>query len=377
MSPAIPPRSEGPSAAPILRPTAAGRFRGSERSMVMPVLSRFLYWSFPWGPLRRTSWRVSVFLPVLVLLVWPRAQNFAVAVVFVLLLGLAAAWHLAGHTVAAQLLGRPLSGGLVWPLGDLHAVPEFASRRDRMLIAAAGPAASLVGVLTGAWSLSDPATRAALLDPFTFPPLDLQDQVSTDLGVLWLRAHGTLLLINLVPFRPSDAGDLFAAALDRVEAEIPVDRLLAAGGAGCGVLVAGIGLFLNDAWIACLGAVFVAHNVARPGASGGSKWGPSETLHLDEEFAAAFSPVDDEEGDSAAGADPESAPTLGLLARWQARRRAERARRDREFEEQAARRLDELLEKVHAEGLESLTPEERQQLERAADRLRDRGRPAG
>ena len=61
---------------------------------------------------------------------------------------------------------------------------------------------------------------------------------------------------------------------------------------------------------------------------------------------------------------------LSFLSRW-SQARAERARR-REVEQQAAdeRKLDELLDKVHRDGIQSLTPAERRFLEQASSKRR-------
>jgi hypothetical protein len=85
-------------------------------------------------------------------------------------------------------------------------------------------------------------------------------------------------------------------------------------------------------------------------------------------------------GDAGLSDDEEEAgapqPRLSLWQQWKQNRAA--ARRERELEERAAaaRRLDELLDKVHREGLESLTPEERRFLDRASNQYRTQRGPS-
>jgi hypothetical protein len=58
--------------------------------------------------------------------------------------------------------------------------------------------------------------------------------------------------------------------------------------------------------------------------------------------------------------------------RWRQRRRAARLQREQEQREAEDRRLDELLEKVHREGKDSLSDEERRFMKRVSERLRNR-----
>jgi len=63
---------------------------------------------------------------------------------------------------------------------------------------------------------------------------------------------------------------------------------------------------------------------------------------------------------------------LGLLARWLARRKADKQRRQQDFEQQTEKQLDAILAKVHERGLTSLTPSEKRLLKRASNRYKSR-----
>ena len=74
---------------------------------------------------------------------------------------------------------------------------------------------------------------------------------------------------------------------------------------------------------------------------------------------------------SEAAAKPER--RAGLLARWLARRKAEKQRRQLDLEQQTEQQLDAILAKVHERGLTSLTPSEKRLLKRASNRYRSKG----
>ena len=74
---------------------------------------------------------------------------------------------------------------------------------------------------------------------------------------------------------------------------------------------------------------------------------------------------------SEAAAKPER--RAGLLARWLARRKAEKQRRQLDLEQQTEQQLDAILAKVHERGLTSLTPTEKRLLKRASNRYRSKG----
>ncbi len=61
--------------------------------------------------------------------------------------------------------------------------------------------------------------------------------------------------------------------------------------------------------------------------------------------------------------------------RWLERRREAREKRAEETRIAEERRLDELLDKVHREGMSALTDEERRFMKRASDRYRNRPHP--
>ena len=74
--------------------------------------------------------------------------------------------------------------------------------------------------------------------------------------------------------------------------------------------------------------------------------------------------------------DPKPARKPGLLQRWRDRRKAEKDRRAQEQDEQVQAELDELLQKIQDDGIDSLTDAERRKLKRAAAMYRGKEKRA-
>ena len=64
----------------------------------------------------------------------------------------------------------------------------------------------------------------------------------------------------------------------------------------------------------------------------------------------------------------------GLIRRWRQRRRQRRLELEQRREHEEHERIDVILEKVHREGIDHLTPAEKRFLNRASAKLRQRDR---
>ncbi|MCA9069344.1 MAG: hypothetical protein KDA84_10495, partial [Planctomycetaceae bacterium] len=132
-----------------------------------------------------------------------------------------------------------------------------------------------------------------------------------------------------------------------------------------GVIAMVVGLFAEWAWLVLTGAiVFIVNLIQRHQLQ--------QSDHYDEsfmgyDFSQGYTSLEQSE------AQVEKSP--GVLQRWKEKRQAEKARRQAEKDQEAERLLDELLEKVHQHGMESLSEAEKRQLARVSARYRDKGNP--
>lgn len=133
--------------------------------------------------------------------------------------------HELGHSVVARRLGVQMVGITLYPFGGMAQMAQMPrSNRDEMLIAAAGPAVSLLlGLgLGAAWFLTG------------LPLLGQLAAINAVLGVF-----------NLVPALPMDGGRIFRAALSTKLGFLPATRIATTVARAVAVLFGVIGLFSN------------------------------------------------------------------------------------------------------------------------------------
>ena len=333
--------------------------------------SRFspLTWSFPWGIWWGTRVRVSVFFPLLFVVLCLQLTTWQHGLLVGLLVVLSTVLHEAAHVWSARSTGGWADEILIWPLGGLIFVQPSPRCRDRVMTAAAGPLVNaVICLVTGVtvwragllWESMNVFNGLPTVELFAGPTELLQGTVILLFFVNWL-----LLLINLLPVYPFDGGRILQAVLSEwllVETRTAVYVRIGAV-VGCGVLVMGLLIDspeLHGTWIVCLGAVILVLNLQE--AAHMRAVDDLEEALLEYELSLDYS--DDLEEWNAA--------SPGMLERWRLRREETRVHRQEEHHREVAEQVDKLLEKVHLLGLDALTPEEKCQLKEASQSFRDR-----
>ena len=169
-----------------------GRLMGAETRLHVSfvVLAAYLFWVF--YPQDQWDW-----LTLLMLI-----TGFLISIVL----------HELGHTLAARRCGLAVTRLVLWPLGGFRALSRAPEkRRQRFLIHAAGPLASLFGALLlggiyqadetplSMWPYLDPVWAGLLYDAILY------------LAIL----NGLLVIVNLLPVDPLDGGGMLEAILGR------------------------------------------------------------------------------------------------------------------------------------------------------------------
>jgi Zn-dependent protease len=260
--------------------------------------------------------------------------------------------HELGHCYAARRVGGSAHEILLWPLGGLAMVQAPHAWRAQLLTAAGGPAVTLGIVVLSFATFS-------LLDA-TWPA----GQMGTNYWIIRESLIGFqlyLLVFNLIPLYPLDGGRMFQALAWRHQerkagyGDVPylrasmmtvwAGRVTAAVGIAVMLLVFNslMGVFIL-VW-----ALFEAENLKRRALAGGG--GGSETT-----FGYDFS-----QGYRSLERSGPARPRRKARRGWFFRKRAERPDPADIAESPAAdeRRLDELLEKINREGMDSLSRRER------------------
>jgi Zn-dependent protease len=317
--------------------------------------------TFPVGSILGIPIRVHLLVPVLAVVLvvttpqYTRAEILLALGAFLAVMVLSTVAHELGHALVARRNRLRAHGILIWPLGGLteHDAPRSASAKVQ--VALAGVAVNvLLALLAGA------AYYARSGGPPGWPQL----RYDASLLLTCWNLNLALALLNLLPGLPFDGGmaveGLLWGRLGRPRAHLVV---IATGGLiNVGLVLGGIA---NDdfvlATLGCWGLMEV-HRHYREFREGGPE---DESLLGVYDFSQGHTSLD------ASAPEPERVDRRRGKDRERARRDAERRiAADREATESAKVRLDRLLERIAAEGMDSISSDERAFLEEESRRLR-------
>ena len=322
-----------------------------------------LYWSFSAGTWFQTQVRISVFFPLIVLVLCLRVQPWQAGAAFSGLLFLSILAHEFGHIVAARSTGGTGSEILLWPLGGLAFARPGTSFYSRWSTPAAGPFVNLVLCAVCLPAMLASKHWLAALNPLVFPPVELTEDLVSDIWVLAFSANWLLLLINLVPIYPLDGGQILRVVLERqFDTRVAEDVYLKVGLFLSFVLMLS-GLMIDSALLVFFGAMILALNLIE-----------SQQMYLGESYEETFMGYDFSAGytsleDKQAAAAPRKERAL---KRWLRARREKKQARALAKAQAAEQQLDAILQKLHQQGESSLTAAERRVLQDASVRYRNR-----
>jgi stage IV sporulation protein FB len=346
-------------------------------------------WSIPLGHLFGITIRVHVLFPVVVLGLILRAayQKDAVAgqwidysLVMAFLFG-SVLLHEFGHCFGARFVQGDANEVLLWPLGGLANCDVPHTPRANFIVAAAGPLVNVVLCLVAALLLF------LLVDPSLQPPWDpryclargLDGQVALHewsgathsyspyvvpvllSHLFWVNWFLSLVNMVLIAF-PFDAGRMFQSILWNYLGYR--QATVAAVIAGFVVMFI-VGLYSIVAQeVLALGLCIFIYVSCR------HQWIVLETGGEESLFGYDFS-----QGYTSLERDqpaPTAPPRPNWWQRWRQKRAARKLQREIERREAEERRMDQLLEKISAQGITALTDEERRFMKQFSDRYKNR-----
>lgn len=334
-----------------------------------------VYLSFSCGNWFMTHVRVSVLVPVMVLGLCLQLHDLKLGLVFGAILFVSLVVHEFAHILAVRWTGGVGNEILIWPLGGLALVQPAANFRSQFLTPAAGPLSNLaISLMVAAPVWRSWEAPGKLLNPFVFPipgPHDqipgLHDPVAPQIFVLIFWCNWILFLANMMPVFPLDGIRMVLAVLkNRTELDSAAETAIRISLLFSGLIMLG-GLFaLDSAWIVTFGAVGMILSLYEY-----FQMRTADTLDdsfMGYDFSQGYTSLER----SNKPGQPQGRRRPGWLERWRERRRAAKELRAKLDAEQAQQQLDEILAKVHLNGIDSLTDAERRLLNRASARLRDR-----
>lgn len=325
----------------------------------MDSRSSIFYLGFSLGTWLRTRVRVSLLFPLLVIVCVQRLE-MQVGLIVAGVLFVSVLVHEFAHILAARATGGEGDEILIWPLGGLAFARPGNSIGSELLTAAAGPFSNLVLCAAAMMTL---AIMGAPFRTDVFHLLELPDAggLAGLLPVVLLMTAAInfkLLCLNLLPAVPLDGGQM-ALSIAKSWFEPPVARMRTLQlGQVVSLLLALAGVLLHDSFPVFLAFFLMVYN-------------------LHDYFLALFSDQfeDSQFGQEsslgyAAMARSERESQPGLITRWKQKRLEQRLHREQQERAENERRLDELLDKVHREGMHSLSDSEKRFLSQTSEKYR-------
>jgi stage IV sporulation protein FB len=327
-----------------------------------------LYLSFSLGAWFSTQVRISVFFPVLIVLLGLKF-GLHLGLVFGGLLFVTVLLHEFGHVTAARLTGGSADEILIWPLGGLAFVQPAGTFGSRFLTSAAGPMVNLMLCIVTFPAVYWSDHTADAINPFVMPAVEFGSETVSSLFVLLFAASWLQLLVNLIPVYPLDGGRMLQSCLAlRWDSQTTTTIYIYVGFA-CAFVMMIVGLVSEAAiWLVIVGALVLVLNMQE-----------YQQMNTGEAYDESFMGYDFSQGyTSLERSDPAARshePRPSFFQRWKAKRRAEKLKRQQQKELDAERQLDAILEKLHLHGFDSLTEAEKRELNRASTRYREREKP--
>ena len=329
-----------------------------------------LYLSFPVGTWWSTRVRISVFFPLIVVVLMLRMDDLQLGLLVSGLLFVSVLLHEFGHVFAARLTGGYGDEILIWPLGGLASVHHGVTFSSRFLTPAAGPTVNLL--LCGVVLIPVVATEQFLtaVNPWAMGTLDLD-------GASWLErtclmmfvVNWMLVLLNLLPIHPFDGGRMLQAGLAvRLGNEFSALVYLRIGTVA-GIIVLILGLMCDSSGTVALGAFILLMNLQESAQLRAG--GEYEENFMGYDFSQGYTSLERSSDDVPPHARP------GILQRWKQKRRNEKDRRSQAQVARDEEEMDRILQKLHDGGVFSLTEPEKRILNRESKRLRDREKDDG
>ncbi len=278
-------------------------------------------------------------------------------------------FHEFGHCFAGRAVGGEAEEILMWPLGGLAYVSVPRTPRAEFIMTVWGPLvnvficliAGAVIVLAGQLPPFNPF--AGLVDPKLFGP-------NVPIWLFWVSltffVNWTLLLFNMVPAFPMDCGRMFRSLLWSRIGFLRATLIAVQVAKVCAILMGFVGL-LTGPDVLLIGIAFFVYFSSESERRMLEAGEYMEDNPFGYDFSQGYT--------SLAKSTPKpKARRQGVWERW--RRRRERIRQQKQLAAQQAeeRRVDEILDKVHRDGIASLTDQERRFLNRASEKARSRNR---
>ncbi len=329
----------------------------------MDIRQNPLWLSFPIGTYFQTEVKVSVWFILLALLFCAKLGLhlglLITAIVFVSIM-----LHEFGHVIAARRSGGSGNEILIWPLGGLAFVHPAQNFISEFWTVAAGPLVQFLICLLCVPILVNERVLADCLTLLTLPPVDLYGNFPLALLMLTFFVNLQLLVLNLLPIYPLDGGQMayHVSKLKWDRQSAKVGTLWVGMILSLIVMVFGVGLKSVD--LVFLGSILMMlgsyeHLTAQVNR-------PLDDSFMGYDFSQGYTSLEHH--------NDREERHAGVIERWKSERNQRKQEKEHQLKLETERRVDELLDKVHQHGMNSLTDSERRFLQRASGHYRSHGK---
>lgn len=320
-----------------------------------------LFWSFPIGSLFATRIRLSIWFLLLPLILVARLDFQLACALTVIFLVSTLLHELIGHVLVARSTGGDGHEVLLWPIGGLawvHPAPTFVSH---FFTAAGGPLTNLLICLATLPTVLWINQGSMAFNPFVLPIAEFSESWGPEFLLLVFFVNWMLALVNLLPIYPLDGGRMVEASL--IGRGTAVERKMLCvkiGTIACMLVIAG-GLMFDNLWVVTLGSLLLVLNILE---GVNVQWGDAyDDSFMGYDFSQGYTSLE-------RSAIAEKPVRKSFWERRREQKQAMRLQRQEELRRQEELLLDELLAKVHASGINALTPQEKKFLQRTSKNFR-------
>lgn len=285
--------------------------------------------------------------------------------------------HELAHVFALHNVGGQVHSVTLMPWGGNSNFEYPAQRSLRAISVLAGPFVNLAIFLFGIALLLQSTDEGflSLVHPFRPHHFLASDPAASLVQIVtWINFQ--LLLVNLIPCFPFDGAELIRTGFSFLNKSLPQYRIESAirvSGTAVALTMMGFAWLARDmqvgpvqptwaVWLICGICLYFAarYSFFAETTPETEPWSDSQVaLHNSDSWSGDM-PSFFVFGDSE---DPE-------YSKWLVEKQEERIRDELELEQQEIERADEILEKLHHEGIDSISSDERLVLQRVSERLR-------
>lgn len=306
---------------------------------------------------------------------YPESDKTGTAIVTVGCLTLCVLLHELAHIFAVTNLGGHVNNIVFTPWGGNSEFSLPETTRGQVIVHLAGPFFSGCLFVLGAFLLvqTDSAKFSELIVPFKPISFIMSESPTSVLKILtWINFQ--IMIVNLIPCFPFDGAGAMRAIISRISDGVSVVRresTLQVIGQATGFVIIGCGWFLASYDVGPVRPVWFLFAVTGVTLIFSARYAYAQRLamiddHWEETDEADYDAL---YGDSNFFDLPDDDHNY---SQWLIEKQEEREREERELEAREAKVADEILKKLHRDGIEAISEDEKAILNRVSARIRRR-----